>query len=162
MTERTNGISRKAKGEGRLDAVDRKILGILARDATKSYAEMGKLLNLSAPAIHERVKRLKSDGVIKGTVAVLDGAAVGRPLLAFVHIDAHTWQDTQRLLDLKKLPEVEEIHTVAGDTALILKVRTQDTHSLEVLLSQIYAMEGLRNSRSYIVLTTYLERMTVP
>jgi len=56
-----------------LDDRDRKLLTLLADDATPSYAELGKQLNLSAPAVHERVKRLKRDGLIKGIAAKLDG-----------------------------------------------------------------------------------------
>ena len=55
-----------------LDDRDRKLLTLLADDASPSYAELGKLLNLSAPAVHERVKRLKRDGLIKGIAARLD------------------------------------------------------------------------------------------
>ena len=83
-----------------LDERDRKLLTLLAADATPSYAELGKLLNLSAPAVHERVKRLKRDGQIKGIAARLDGAKIGRPLLAFVHVDTNNWTITQQVLGL--------------------------------------------------------------
>ena len=81
-----------------LDERDRKLLTLLA-DAAPSYAELGKLLNLSAPAVHERVKRLKRDGQIKGIAARLDGAKIGRPLLA-VHVDTNNWTITQQVLGL--------------------------------------------------------------
>jgi hypothetical protein len=59
----------------RLDETDRKLLGLLAEDSTRSYAELGRLLHLSAPAVHERAKRLKQEGVIRATAALLE---VGR------------------------------------------------------------------------------------
>ncbi|MCB1488532.1 MAG: AsnC family transcriptional regulator, partial [Bauldia sp.] len=58
----------------RMDDTDRRLLGLLAEDASRSYAELGRLLNLSAPAVHERARRLRRDGVVKATVARLDGA----------------------------------------------------------------------------------------
>src|SRR3546814_3759158 len=58
-----------------MDPMDRKLLGLLAEDATLSYKELGERLHLSAPAVHERVKKLKKSGAIRGTVARLDGEA---------------------------------------------------------------------------------------
>jgi Lrp/AsnC family transcriptional regulator, leucine-responsive regulatory protein len=158
MVENTDGVRRKAADPARLDETDRKLLGLLAEDSTRSYAELGRLLHLSAPAVHERAKRLKQEGVIRATAALLDGAKIGRPLLAFVHVDTTSWAVTRQLLKLKELPEVEEIHTVTGETAMLLKVRTRDTQSLENLLERIHAIEGFKGTRSYIALSTYLER----
>ncbi|WP_345811039.1 Lrp/AsnC family transcriptional regulator [Paraburkholderia sp. PREW-6R] len=145
-----------------LDDTDRKLLALLAEDATRTYAELGKLLFLSAPAVHERARRLKKDGVIKGTVAALDAAKLNRPLLAFVHVDTTSWAVTRQLLALEELSDVEEIHTVTGESAMLLKVRTRDTQSLEQLLGRIHAIEGFTGTRSYIALTTYLERGPSP
>lgn len=162
MPEETNSVSRKPLAPARLDAVDRKLLGLLAVDATRSYAELGKLMNLSPPAVHERVKRLRQDGVIKATIAVLNGGLVGRPLLSFVHIDTSSWAVTRQLLALEKFPEVEEIHTITGESAMLLKVRTRDTQALEELLGRIHSIEGFKGTRSYIALSTYLERGPSP
>ena len=75
-----------------------------------------------------------------------------------MHVDSAGWGKTQSMLALADLPEVEEIHAVTGDTCLILKVRTQDTQALEELLAQIYAVEGVRGTRSYVVLSSHVER----
>ena len=158
MVENTDGVRRKPAEPARLDETDRILLGLLAEDSTRSYAELGRLLHLSAPAVHERAKRLKREGVIRATAALLDGAKIGRPLLAFVHVDTTSWAASRQLLKLKELPEIEEIHTVTGDSAMVLKVRTRDTQSLEYLLERIYAIEGFTGTRSYIALSTYLER----
>ncbi|MFL9893333.1 transcriptional regulator, AsnC family [Burkholderia sp. WP9] len=149
-------------GAAPLDDTDRRLLALLAEDATRTYAELGKLLFLSAPAVHERARRLKKEGVIKATVAALDAAKLNRPLLAFVHVDTTSWAVTRQLLALEELPEVEEIHTVTGESAMLLKVRTRNTQSLEQLLARIHAIEGFTGTRSYIALTTYLERGPSP
>lgn len=158
VIENTKPVRRRAAEGHPLDAVDRKLLGLIAEDATLSYADLGRSLNLSPPAVHERVKRLKRDGVIKATVAALDGPRVGRPLLAFIHVDTTGWGKSQGMLDLADRPEVEEIHSVTGDTCMLLKVRMEDTQALEDLLRVIYDIPGVTGTRSYIALSSYLER----
>ncbi len=74
---------------------------------------------------------MKKEGVIKATVATLDAARLNRPLRAFVHVDTTSWVVTRQLLALQELSDVEEIHTVTGESAILLKVRTRDTQSLE-------------------------------
>lgn len=83
-------------------------------------------------------------------------------MLAFVHVDTTSWAVTRQLLALQAFPEVEEIHTVTGESAMLLKVRTADTRGLEHLLERIHAMEGFKGTRSYIALSTYLERGPSP
>ena len=158
MNSKTEDVQERAIADYSLDGFDRKILGALVADARQSYAEIGKQVNLSAPAIHERVKRMKAAGVISRMSAILDGGAVGKPFLAFVHVDADGWGKSQRMMKLRAYPEVEEIHSVAGDTCVILKVRTENAHALEQFLSQLYILPGVRGTKSFIVLSTYMER----
>jgi len=141
-----------------LDPFDRKILGVLAADAAISYARLGEKVGLSAPAVHERVKRLRKTGVITATCARLDGEAVGKPLLAFVHVDTTGWSKGPRMMKLAAFPEIEEMHSVSGDTCMILKVRSRNARELEAVLAQIYAVPGVVATRSYVVLSTFLER----
>ena len=141
-----------------LDAIDRRILGELARDADLSYADLGDRVGLSPPATHERVKRLKASGRIRGTVAMLDNAATGKPLLAFIHVDTAGWGKTKELMDLSDLPEVEEIHSVTGDTCMLIKARFENSQALEGLLARLYDMPSVKGTRTYVVLSTYLER----
>lgn len=141
-----------------LDAIDRRILGELARDADLSYAELGDRVGLSPPATHERVKRLKASGRIRGTVAMLDETATGKPLLAFIHVDTTGWGKSKELMELGDLPEVEEIHSVTGDTCMLLKARFESSRALEGLLARLYDMPSVKGTRTYVVLSTYLER----
>lgn len=156
--EETDGIRPIRHRPADLDAIDRKILGALAVDATRSYAELSQMVNLSPPAVHDRVKRLKRDGVIKATVATLDGCKLGRTLLTFLVIDTSSYSATRALLQFGDRPEVEELHTVAGDGCVLLKVRAVDTEQLEAFLMEIQSVAGVRSVRSYIALSTFLER----
>jgi len=162
MDQKTDGVRRERAAERSLDAMDRKLLGVLVEDATESYARIGEKVGLSPPAAHERIKRLKQSGAIRQVAALIEPVATGKTLLAFVHVDTTGWGKTPALMAVKEHPEVEEIHSVAGDTCMLLKVRTTDTHALEGLLGRLYDTPGVKATRSYVVLSTYLERPVQP
>tara|TARA_R110000824_G_scaffold3384_1_gene16035 strand:- start:8001 stop:8501 length:501 start_codon:yes stop_codon:yes gene_type:complete len=162
LDKETDAIRQIKHHPAELDLIDRKILGALAEDASRSYAELSKIVHLSAPAVHDRVKRLKRDGVIKGTVAILDGCKLGRTLLTFLLVDTSSYSATRKLLAFADRPEVEELHTVAGDGCVFIKVRAANTESLEDFLMEIQSLEGVRSVRSYIALSTFLERGPSP
>ncbi|MEQ8829964.1 MAG: Lrp/AsnC family transcriptional regulator [Alphaproteobacteria bacterium] len=158
----SNGVRTRAGKAVGIDPLDRKILGELSRGTDVGYAELGERVGLSAPAVHERVKRLRASGVIKNTVAIVDGPAVGKPLLAFIHVDTTGWGKTAGLMDLAALPEIEEVHSVTGDTCMMLKVRVASSVALESLLAKLYDLPEIRGTRTYVVLSTYLERPPQP
>nr|WP_299476360.1 Lrp/AsnC family transcriptional regulator [uncultured Roseibium sp.] len=158
MSKETKNLKRSSMPDRSPDRFDRKILSVLVGNAESSFAELGRIVGLSAPAVFERVKRLKRTGVIRSVCARLHGPSVGRPFLAFVHVDVAGWGKEQKMLKLADFPEVEEMHSVAGDTGLIIKVRTRDSHALEQLLAQIYELPGVTGTKSYVVLSTFLER----
>lgn len=146
----------------KLDDTDRILLRALSEDASRSYAELGRLLNLSAPAVYERVKKLKKNGVITEVSARIDGRKVGRPLLAFILINTRTIAGSRQVAMLRNLPEIEEMHSITGENGMLLKVRTADAQALEELLAKIQAVEGVDKTTSMIALSTLLERGTCP
>ena len=162
MPRDTDGVRQNAASGHAVDDFDRKLLGVLVEDATVSYAELGQRVGLSAPAVHERVKRLRRSGAIRGTSVLIDPSAVGKPLLAFIHVDTTGWCKSQALLAIERFPEVEEIHSVTGDTCLLLKVRARSTQALEGLLAHLYTTPGISATRSYVALSTQLERPVQP
>ncbi len=154
----TDGVQQNPAKARPLDALDRKILGALAKDASVSYAELGKDVGLSAPAVHERVKRLRVSGAIQRTMAQLDGAAIGKNFLAFIHVEAAGWGMTREVIELAELPEVEEIHTITGGSSLVLKVRVENAPAMEGFLWRLYHKTGVRSTHTYVVLSTHVER----
>lgn len=160
--KKTDMLRSGGRSDRSLDRLDRRILGALVVDATRSYAELGREVGLSAPAVHERVKKLKARGVIRGMVALLDGPGVGKPLLVFVHVTTHSWGHSEAIDALGALPEMEEMHSVTGETSMILKLRLSDSGALEALLRQINAFESVISTRTYVTLSTYLERPVQP
>ena len=158
MDDKTENLQPNGRASRSLDSFDRKILGVLSENGRATYAEIGRIAGLSPPAVYERVKRLSASGALAGIAARITGPSTGKHLLSFVHVDADGWGKSERMLTLRKFPEVEEIHSVAGDTCVIMKVRTADAHALEQFLSQLYVLPGVRGTKSFIVLSTYLER----
>ncbi len=157
MKRETEDVLPTAPTKRPLDAFDRKILAVLNLDGRATYADVGEQVGLSAPAVHERVKRLRQHA-IKRIGAQLDGAACGKNFLAFVHVDADGWGKSERMKRLHDFPEIEEMHSVAGDTCVIMKVRTANAQALEEFLAQLYVLRGAKGTKSYVVLSTYLER----
>ncbi|WP_368301901.1 Lrp/AsnC ligand binding domain-containing protein [Kluyvera sichuanensis] len=87
---------------------------------------------------------------------------LGRTLLTFLLIEASSYTATRALLQFTNRREVEEVHTVAGDGCVLIKVRAADTESLENFLMEIQELADVRSVRSYIALSTFLERGPSP
>lgn len=154
----TNDVRREGLIEVSLDAIDRKLLAALQADATRTYANLAGELHLSAPALHERVKRLKARKVIRRTTVELDPRSLGRMLCAFVHVDAEGGACARIADALAEDGRVEEIHSVAGGTCMVIKVRAGMPEELESLLESIHTQTGARRVESFVVLRTYLDR----
>jgi len=144
---------------GVLDELDISLLDALQRNARSTYAELGALVGLKAPSVHDRVKRLEARGYIRRYSAQLDGRQLGMGLTAFV--SCYTSSDTgyDAFTDtVSKLPEVVEIHSVAGEETYVLKVVTRSTEHLDEFLARAKAIPGMVRTKTTIVLSTPFER----
>ncbi len=142
-----------------LDELDFRLLDALQRNGRSTFAELGSLVGLKAPAVHERVKRLESRGFIRNYAARLDARRLGFGLAAFV--SAYTTADVhyERFhATVSSLPEVAEIHSVAGEESFVLKVLTRSTAHLDEFLSRLKTVPGIGRTKTTIVLTTPFER----
>ena len=141
------------------DAIDRKILEVLRVDGRTTHAQLAKETGLSAPAIGERIRKLEASGVIRGFQAVLDPEKVGLAICAFVHISPQPRKPAQDLVDrLLSLPEVEELHAVAGNYAYVAKVRVATPAALDAFLDRLFMLEGVERTETTMVLRTNAER----
>jgi Lrp/AsnC family leucine-responsive transcriptional regulator len=142
-----------------LDDLDLALLEALQRNARSTFAELGLLVGLKASAVHDRVKRLEQRGHIRGYSAQLDGKRLGFELVAFV--SCYTAPDTvyeQFTKNLSVMPEVCEVHSVAGEESFVCKVVTRSTQHLDELLSRLKALPGMARTKTTIVLSTPFER----
>jgi len=142
-----------------LDGTDRHILALVQRDASLAQAEIAKRVGLSTAAVHERLKKLESAGVIRRWTAVVDPAAVGAQVCAFVEVFfEHPRFEKGFIERVKKLPAVQECHHITGEFSLLLKVRVADMPALQaLLLEQLSGQEGVRQTRTVMVLSTVKE-----
>jgi len=126
-----------------------------------SYTDLGKATGLSTSAVHQRVKRLESRGLIKGYGATIDHERLGLPLTAFVSIRAiDPSQPDDSPERLSTVPEIESCWSVAGEESYILKVRVPTPLALEDLLGRIRAAANV-STRTTIVLSTPYENRPV-
>ncbi|MEV5439299.1 Lrp/AsnC family transcriptional regulator [Streptomyces sp. NPDC052682] len=140
-----------------MDDVDRRLLTLLQEDASRPYAALGQAVGLSAGAAHERVRKLREQGVIRRTSVDVDPAAVGRGVLAFVMVNSTRWvgDSGDRFA---AVPEIQEAHVIAGSASVLLKVRTSTTEQLQDVLRRLYAIDGVSGTQATVVLETFFER----
>ena len=124
-----------------LDALDRRIVGELQRDARLSLAELGRRVRLSAPAVADRIQRLEETGVITGYAAQVDPKAIGYPIAAVVRIRPARRQLHKVPEVARSTPEVVECHRVTGEDCYIAKVHLRSMDDLEGILDR-FAVVG--------------------
>lgn len=141
-----------------MDSVDRKLLDALRGNARSTYAELARVVGLSAPAVHERVAKLELSGVITGYHATIAPESLGYAMNALVGIFLTDSADTDAVAEqLAALPEVEHCWFVAGEETYIIKVRVADVAALEATIRALNAMRGVARTRTTVVLSTKFE-----
>jgi Lrp/AsnC family transcriptional regulator, leucine-responsive regulatory protein len=123
-----------------LDETDRRLLRELQTNSRLSLAELGRRINLSSPAVAERLARLERTGVINGYGAGVDPKALGYPIAAFVRIRPTTRQ-LQKIPELaREVPEVVECHRVTGEDCFVLKLHLRAMDDLEDILDRFIVL----------------------
>ena len=141
-----------------MDALDRQIIAALRTNGRATYADLGRQVGLSASAVHERVGKLESSGVITGYHAVVDPRLVGLDVTALVGIHpSDTGDDDEVAAALARLPEVESCYAVAGDEAFVVKVRVATVDDLERTLRRLRRIDGVARTNTTVVLSTRFE-----
>jgi len=148
------------------DEIDHKIILLLQENARLSNAALAEAVGLTISTVHERVKKLERKGVIKGYVAVVDAAALGKPITAFIRLMVGAQAD---YIESKNRVEavcqaesdVLECHGVAGEDCYVLKVRVANPRELERLIERIRTQASIARSTTSIVLSTFKEGSTV-
>ena len=155
------------ESKAELDARDWQLLEALQADARLGYAELGRLVRLSAPAVAERVKRLEEAGVIKGYRALLDAKALGYTLMALIYIsmDKHTPDRFEYFeKEISQFSEVLECLLITGqDADYQIKVIVRDMDAFqELLLNRITGIRGVTGVHSSFVLRRVVDTTSIP
>lgn len=147
----------------KLDAKDRRILQLVQRDGAFAQAEIAKKVGLSTAAVNERLRKLEAAGVIRRWTALVRPEAVGASITAFVEVFIENPRFEAGFLErVGKLDEIQECHHVTGEFSLLLKVRVRDMAALQrLLLEQLAAHDGVRQTRTVMVLSTVKEETYV-
>lgn len=146
-----------------LDLKDRHILEVLQVDAKTSQAEIARRVGLSPASVNERIHKLEQRGVIRKYVALLDDRKAGNDITAFIEVFIEHPRHEETFVRLtRELAEVQECHYVTGEFSCLLKVKVPDRISLrELVLDRINALEGVRQTKTMIVLETAKEETRV-
>lgn len=129
-----------------------------------TWSELAGILELSAPATAERVRRLEERKIIKGYTALIDPEAVGCELTAFIAVTLERPEHRAAFLQrVQELAEIQECHHVTGEDDYLLKVRCRNTKDLEQLVSEnLKGLPGILRTRTTIVLSTTKETPILP
>jgi Lrp/AsnC family leucine-responsive transcriptional regulator len=147
-----------------LDPTDLTILGLLQANARTTNADIARRLGMAPSAILDRIRKLEQRGVLQGYTARIAPAAVGLGLTAFILVRTEERVGAGTIGQaLARIPEVQEVHHVAGEDCYLAKVRVRDTEDLSRLLRERFGrLKGVRNTRSTIVLSTVKETQSLP
>lgn len=142
----------------KLDPVDWHILQLLQENGRSSYAEIGRAVSLSAPAVTDRVRRMEEAGAIEGYHAHLNPAKVGLPVLAFIRVSVPRGKYPKFTVLVDQLSSVIECHHVTGAEAFILKVAVASVEELETLVGQLGSYGDTMTS---VVMSSPVKRRTL-
>ena len=147
-----------------LDDTDLQILDLLQANARETQVEIARIVGLAPSAVLERIRKLEARGTLKGYTAQVDPKVLNLGLLAFVAVRSDEAGSENRIAQtLADLPEVLEVHHVAGDDCYLIKVRARDAEHLGYLLRTRFArVPGVRSTRTTIVLETVKETPRLP
>jgi Lrp/AsnC family leucine-responsive transcriptional regulator len=143
---------------GSIDFTDKKILSALLSKGRSTFAELAAQVGLTAPTVHDRVKKLERSGVIEGYTANINPASLGYDITATV-ADV-TSQDYERRLS--EISEIQQCFSVAGEETYVALVLTRSPKTLETVLQQIKSIPGTTATKTSVVLSAPISRHTLP
>ena len=147
-----------------IDEIDAQIVNILQSDARTSNAEIARQLGMAPSAIFERIRKLEARGVVQGYHAQINPRALDLGLLAFVFVRADERPGAGDAgAALAGIPDVQEVHHIAGEDCYLVKVRVANTEALGHLLRDCFGrIESVHSTRTTIVLSTLKETASLP
>ncbi|MDH1584377.1 Lrp/AsnC family transcriptional regulator [Pseudomonas sichuanensis] len=138
-----------------MDKYDRMLLAALLEDGRATYAQLARQVNLSAPAVAERVAKLEASGVISGYTAKVDLEKIGLPIQCVMELRLASHGNQQAYDVLASIPELTECHRVTGDPCVIMQAAVASMGELEALINRV---SQLGFSKTSIILSSAVER----
>jgi Lrp/AsnC family transcriptional regulator, leucine-responsive regulatory protein len=149
-----------------LDEFDRKILAILQANNLTPQREIGDAVNLSAPAVQRRIRKMTDAGVIKANVAVVDPEALGHPLTIFVEVEVISETASQiesAKREFAATPEIQQCYYVTGEADFVLVVVVPSMAAYEALTRRLFfGNNNVKRFRTFVAMNRIKTGLTVP
>jgi len=144
---------------GKLDKLDRQILRLIAADARVAFLEVARECNVSGAAIHQRIQKLTSMGVLKGSQFIIDPEKIGYETCAYIGLNLKDPGKFDEVVSkLKKMPEVVECHYTTGNFDMFIKIYAINNHHLLNIIHDKLQPLGLARSETLISFHTAIDR----
>jgi len=138
-----------------MDEIDKKILSCLRENARMSASAIGLRVNLSVSAVIERIKKMEVTGIIRQYTTLINPAYIGRDICAYISVSLeHPKYNEEFSQAVRENKHIDECHYVTGDFDFLVKVATDSTRSLEMVLGEIKGIRGVSLTRTLVVLST--------
>ena len=143
----------------KLDKLDKQILRMIAEDARVPFLEVARACNVSGAAIHQRIQKLNSLGIIKGSKFIIDPEKIGYETCAFIGLNLRNPENFDSVVKrLKDIPEVVECHYTTGDFDLFIKIYALNNHHLLNIIHDKLQPLGLSRSETIISFNSAIRR----
>lgn len=142
-----------------LDVLDRKILTLIQNDARIPFLEVARACNVSGAAIHQRIQKLMSQGIIKGSQFIIDPERIGYETCAYVGLylkDPETFDGVVERL--RQIPEVTECHYTTGGYDMFIKIYARNNHHLLNIIHDKLQPLGLSRSETIVSFNAVIDR----
>ena len=145
-----------------LDDIDQKILEIIQKQGRMRRNDLAERVGLSLPSVSERLRKLEEAGIITGYFAKLNFQMLGKDITAFVLATVDSSKHYTAFVDhVQGMDDILECHAITGEGTHLLKIRTENTTSLEKLLAKIQSWSGVVKTTTSLVLSTPKETSAI-
>lgn len=143
-----------------IDGIDKEILRNLMEDARKPILEIARNIGISGAAIHQRLRKLESAGLIAGSRFIINPRILGYTTMAFIGIYLDkAMRNPEAVKQLREIPEVLECHYTTGNWSILIKILCRDNeHLMNVLNHKIQTIEGVSRTETFISLNQQIDR----
>jgi len=147
-------------GNIKIDGIDKKILRFLMEDARTPILEIARNIGISGAAIHQRLRKLESSGLMTGSKFIINPKVMGYTTMAYIGIFLDkAMSNPEAVKALKEIPEVLECHYTTGNWSILIKVLCKDNeHLMHVLNNNIQQINGVSRTETFISLDQQIDR----
>lgn len=144
----------------KIDGIDKKIIRYLMQDARKPILEIARKIGISGAAIHQRLRKLETSGLMSGSKFVINPKVLGYTTMAYIGIFLDkAMSNPKAVKELEKIPEVLECHYTTGNWSILIKVLCKDNeHLMQVLNKEIQQIQGISRTETFISLDQQIDR----